>query len=91
MGAIELEIGHVIKEVVKDPKKSEALLRRLALIVERQALAIKTIVWYKDYIDKANEMDQALFIEIQQMRKDILPAVEPAESTVETTFAEKAP
>ncbi len=91
MGAIELEIGHVIKEVIKSPAQTEVLLRKMALVIERQALALKTVLWYKDHIDRATLLDEELFKDIQAMRLSVLPKVEPSEGTLETTFKDSAP
>ena len=69
MGVIELELGPLIKKAI-EKNQVESLLRRMALIIDRQSSALKSMEWNKESIERAAKLDEELFLELQVMMKE---------------------
>lgn len=83
MGMIEIEIGELIKDAKLTPLGTEVLMRKMALIIERQALALKGITWQHQTLEAAKTMDEQLFNEIKDLRaQTIKPSNEEKPSNV---------
>lgn len=81
MGMIEIEIAQVIASAIKDPIKMKPLLHKMALIIDRQAMALKAMEWHKQSIDAAKNLDEELFNDIKKMRIDLNPTPENPQET----------
>jgi acyl-CoA reductase-like NAD-dependent aldehyde dehydrogenase len=70
MGLVEVEIGAAITAIVKKPPAEiESLLRRMALIIDKQSMAIKQIRWSEETKKATEGLDEWLFQEIQEIQK----------------------
>lgn len=71
MGLIEVEFSPLIKWAMdKGPTEIEGLLRKMALIIDRQDQAIKSVRWSDETLKNVDGIGEVLFLELQTMRKE---------------------
>lgn len=71
MGLIEVEFGKIIEAAAKKgPGECEKVMRKMALIIDRQAGAINTVRWSDDALKKAKGLDEWMFQEIQELQRE---------------------
>lgn len=66
MGVIELEFGSILQEAIKQ-NKIEPLLRKMALIIDRQAIALGSLEFHQHSIIKAASAHEQLFKELKEL------------------------
>lgn len=71
MGVTELELGKVIEEAMKSkqgPQEITSLFRQMALIIDRQAIALGGVEFHKDSIEKAALCHQEVYETIRNLQ-----------------------
>lgn len=66
MGVLELEFGPIIKRAI-ETNRVEPLLRKMALIIDRQALALGSAEFSMNYIQKASKVHEELYEEMKTL------------------------
>jgi hypothetical protein len=70
MGIVEISFGPIIKKAIEN-NQMEILLRKMALIIDRQALALRSMEWHKESVERAAREGELLFDELKEMEKDV--------------------
>ena len=69
MGVLELEFANILKRAIEQ-NKIEPLLRKMALIIDRQAIALRSVEFHKDSIEKAAKCHEQLYEELKELAND---------------------
>lgn len=69
MGVLELEFGTIIKRAI-ETGKIEPLMRKMALIIDRQAIALGSSEFNMNYIQKASKVHEELYAEMKVLAQE---------------------
>lgn len=81
MGVIEIELGEIIKDAVKNSLMIEPFMRKMALIIERQSNALQAVIWHKESVETAKFLHECLYHDIKKMKQDLNPEPENPQIT----------
>lgn len=85
---IEVELLNIMKKLIENGQDLKPFCEKIIFVLQRQHMALAGV---RIGIETRDQVNQATLALVDFMKEQLMPKVPPQESTLEHSFAEKAP